>query len=402
MEARGVAGTKGDAVRSDCHIEILLTEKGGYEIIINSKVESIYGQSIKELCEKILLHFEIKNCKITIEDKGALPFVLSARLEAAIKNVVNTEKEFLPDLIFENKLQTSKDAVRRSRLYLPGNSPKYMINAGIHSSDGIILDLEDSVAPDKKEEARLLVRNALRQVNFYQSERMVRINQLPMGLEDLKYIVPHNINVILIPKCESPEQIWLVKDEIKKLLKSEENTIFFMPIIESALGVIKAYDIASACDNVIGLAIGLEDYTSDLGTPRTSEATESFFARAQVVNAAAAAGIQAIDSVFSDVSDHDGLKRTIEESKKLGFKGMGCIHPRQVEIINKGYLPDEKEIEKSKKIVLAFEEAKSKGLGVVALGSKMIDKPVVDRALKTIELAIKTNTIPENWRENDK
>jgi len=172
-----------------------------------------------------------------------------------------------------------------------------------------------------------------------------------------------------------------------------------MPIIESALGVIKAYEITSAADNVSSVAIGLEDYTADLGTRRTNEGTESFFARSMVVNAAKAAGIQAIDSVFSDISDMEALKQNVLVSKSLGFDGMGCIHPRQIEVIHKYFAPDKVEIEKGKKIVDAFLKAKEKGLGVVSLGSKMIDAPVVKRAQKTVDLAISLGLINKNWRK---
>jgi citrate lyase subunit beta/citryl-CoA lyase len=286
-------------------------------------------------------------------------------------------------------------------LYLPGNTPKLMLNAGIHKPDGIILDLEDSVAPAKKDEARLLVRNALRQVNFYGAERMVRINQLPRGLDDLEYVVPHDVNLILLPKCESAEQVIQVDEKIKQI-KSQagtEHPVYLMPIIESALGVIKAYEIASASDNVVALAIGLEDYTADLGAPRTTEGRETFFARGQLVNAARAARVQPIDSVFSDVSDMEGLRQVVLESKSLGFDGMGCIHPRQIKVIHEAFAPSEAEINKAKEIVHAFDQAEAEGLGVVSLGSKMIDPPVVKRAQQTIDLAIKTGKLAPNWKE---
>ncbi|MEJ2194240.1 MAG: aldolase/citrate lyase family protein [Ignavibacteriaceae bacterium] len=160
-----------------------------------------------------------------------------------------------------------------------------------------------------------------------------------------------------------------------------------MPIIESALGVIKSFEIATASKNNCGLAVGLEDYTSDIGTQRTEEGKESFFARSMVVNAARAAGIQPIDTVYSDVTNTEGLRESVVESKSLGFEGKGCIHPRQVKVVHEVFAPTSKEIEKAKKIVLAFEEAEKKGLGVVSVGSKMIDPPVVKRAVKTIELA---------------
>jgi citrate lyase subunit beta/citryl-CoA lyase len=289
----------------------------------------------------------------------------------------------------ENEYQTEKERFRFSRLYLPGNSPALMLNAGIHKPNGVILDLEDSVAHDKKAETRVHVRNALRSVDFVGAERMVRINQLPMGLEDIPFIVRHNVNLILIPKCESAEQIHQTEAAIETERKKYGFTypIWFMPIIESALGVEKAFEIAMASPNVVSLAIGLEDYTADLGVQRTLEGTESLYARMRLVNACKAAGIQPIDSVFSDVADEAALRRNVKVSKSLGFEGMGCIHPRQIGPIHESYAPEKAEIEKALKIIEAFNEAKAKGLGVISLGTKMIDAPVVKRALKTEKLA---------------
>jgi len=173
-----------------------------------------------------------------------------------------------------------------------------------------------------------------------------------------------------------------------------------MPIIESALGVVNAYHIATASPNVVALAIGLEDYTADIGAQRTNEAWESFYARSAVVNAARAAGIQPIDSVFSDIDDMEALAENVKTSKSLGFVGMGCIHPRQVPVIHEYFNPSEQEIEKAQKIADAFAKAKEKGLGVVTLGSKMIDAPVVKRAETTIKLAVAAGLLNENWRDN--
>lgn len=170
-----------------------------------------------------------------------------------------------------------------------------------------------------------------------------------------------------------------------------------MPIIESALGVVTSYEIAIASDKVCALAVGLEDYTADLGVERTNEGKESFYARSAIVNAAKAAGVQAIDTVFSDVDDTEGLRQSVVEAKSLGFEGKGCIHPRQIKVVHEEFAPTEIEIEKAKKIVLAFEEAKQKGIGVVALGNKMIDAPVVKRAQHTIELAVLNGLLNKNW-----
>ena len=321
-------------------------------------------------------------------------------MEAAIRQLNGSDKEYLLPMLAENLYGTARDRNRFSRLYLPGNTPSLMINAGIHKPDGIILDLEDAVAPSKKYEARFLVRNALRNIDFYSAERMVRINQVPAGLADLDFLVPHNVNLVLVPKCESAEQLRQVNEKINQL-KSQNNvngTVWLMPIIESALGVLKALEIAMS-ENVVAIAIGLEDYTADLGTRRTQEGTESFFARSMVVNACKAAGIQAIDSVFSDVADMEALKETVIRSKALGFDGMGCIHPRQIRVIHENYAPDTAEIEKAMKIVNAFIQASAKGLGVVSLGTKMIDPPVVKRAQKLIDLAVTMGKLSADWHD---
>jgi len=228
---------------------------------------------------------------------------------------------------------------------------------------------------------------------------MVRINQGERGLKDLDYVVPHNVNLILIPKCESTLTVRDIENRIQEIKNwfGISYPVYLMPIIETALGVEMCFEIARASINVVAIAIGLEDLTADMGVTRTSDGAESFYARTRLVNAAKAAGIQPIDSVFSDVSDMEALRQTVLSSKALGFEGMGCIHPRQIPVIKQGFAPGPEEIEKSKKIVLAFENAREKGLGVVALGSKMIDPPVVARAQKIIDLAISLDLLSGNW-----
>jgi citrate lyase subunit beta/citryl-CoA lyase len=395
------AGNTGKKVRSDCFVTLELKDSGGIQIDQKSKVEVMYGKANIELCKDILSFFEIENALLTLEDKGAVPLVIAARIEAAIKQLIDTDKEYLLEFIEENKYTSEKEQFRFSRLYLPGNSPSMMLNAGIHDPNGIILDLEDSVAFTKKKEAQLLVRNALRGIDFYGAERMVRINQFPKGLEDLKYLIPHNVHMLLVPKCEGADQIKQLEEKIEEI-KTKHNIkrpILLMPIIESALGVEKAFEIATASENVVAMAIGLEDYTADLGARRTNEAVESFYARTRMVNACKAAHIQAIDSVFSDVGDMDALRENVKVSKGLGFEGMGCIHPRQIKVIHESFAPETDEIDKAKKIVNAFIDATEKGLGVVSLGTKMIDPPVVKRAEKTIHLATSLGLISENWRD---
>jgi citrate lyase subunit beta/citryl-CoA lyase len=168
-----------------------------------------------------------------------------------------------------------------------------------------------------------------------------------------------------------------------------------MPILESALGIEHAFEIAAASDRVAALTLGLEDYAADIGVPRSAEGDESLYARTRTVNAARAAGVQAIDSVFGQIDDVEGLRRWCERSRRLGFVGMGCLHPRQIEIIHAAYAPTAAEIEKALKIVDAFERAQAAGLGVVSLGSKMIDPPVILQAQRIVRQARETGRIPD-------
>lgn len=403
MEKTAIAGNYGPGIRSDCKVTLTLDTQHGIEIRVVSKVKVLFGKQIEMLVQEILEFYKIQNVKVLVEDAGALPFAIAARVEAAIRMFIDTEQAFLLPINPAAVYETERERDRISRLYLPGNSPALMINAGIHQPDGIILDLEDSVAPEKKYEARFLVRNALRNLNFYGVERMVRINQLSLGLDDLDFVIPQQPHLIIIPKSEHAEQILQVNAHIKILKEKYSITreIWLMPIIESALGVINAFNIATATDNIVSMAIGVEDYTADIGTQRTAEGIESLFARSQVVNACRAAGIQPNDSVFSDVSDNEGLIANIAKSKQLGFDGMGCIHPRQIKTIHEYYAPDQVEIEKAKKIYIAFSEAKQKGLGVIALGSKMVDLPVVKRAERTLGIAVKAGKLSSNWLEEE-
>jgi len=401
---QAITGNAGPRVRSDIEVTLELTDSGGIELSIRSKVKTMYGKAIEEQCRSLLQYFGIENARLSLNDSGALPFVIAARMEAAVKALTNSTRSFIPEMNEENLYGSSRDRFRFSRLYLPGNNPGMFLNAGLHSPDGVILDLEDSVSPDRKDEARILVRNALRAVNFYGAERMVRINQGERGLEDLEMVIPHNVHLILVPKCEDAETVRTIDRKIRDIKDKEGQSerIFLMPIIESARGVENAGEIAAASESVVAMAIGLEDFTADLGVQRTKEGVESIYARNRIVVASKAAGIQPIDSVFSDVGDMEGLLQNVLSAKAMGFEGMGCIHPRQIAVIRKGFSPSEEEMEKAKRIVLAYRDAREKGLGVVALGTKMIDAPVVARAEKTISLAVRLGLLPENWIEEEK
>jgi len=391
--ARGVAGRKG--VRSDLYVSMAIRRSGGLDIRLKSKVDALFGDTIRETAEKTLAAYGVTRALVVIEDQGAFPFVVSARLEQALRRA-GREGDARPKRSVKPE-PSPADRPRRSRLYLPGSQPKFFLNAGLHKPDAIILDLEDSVHPDEKDGARLIVRNTLRCVDFMGAERMVRINQLPLGIDDLEEIVPEHPDLILIPKVETADQVRDVHKTVETIRKSrrDKNPIWLMPIIESALGVENAFEIASAADSVVALTIGLEDYTADLGVRKTVEGGESYFARSRLVNAARAAGLQAIDSVFGDVEDMEGLRAWGVRSRAMGFDGMGCIHPRQIRVIHDAYAPTSEEITRALRIVEAFEEAKKKGLGVVSLGTRMIDPPVVLRAQRLVDAARRAGLIKD-------
>jgi len=386
---RGVAGRAGGDVRSDLHVTFEARAGGGIEIDLRSRVELYYGETIRTQVREVLHALGVEHAHVAIVDEGALPFVIAARLEAAVRRAgLGEGKSALPEAVAWPAASV-RDRLRRSRLYLPGNEPKYFINAGLHAPDAVILDLEDSVHFAEKDAARLLVRNALRSVDFGGAERMVRINPLPLGLADLEEIVPQAPDLILIPKVETPQQISDIVVHIQEIAKRDQvdRPIWLMPIVESALGIENAFAIAKASERIAALTIGLEDYTADLGVPKTPGGAESLYARMRAVNAAHAAQVQAIDSVYGDVADSEGLLRWGETSRAMGFEGMGCIHPIQIETIHRAFAPTTSELEKAMQVVAAYEDAQANGLGVVSLGSKMIDAPVVQRALKLVARA---------------
>jgi citrate lyase subunit beta / citryl-CoA lyase len=385
----GEAGHWGKEVRSDAYVGVDPREGGGLELQLESRVKPYYGENILQQAREVLGSLNVSHALVTIRDEGALPFVLAARIEAAVRRAgLSAGLRALPEA--HGKAAASpRDRLRRSRLYLPGSEPKYFINAGLHGPDAIILDLEDSVPAAEKDAARILVRNALRAVDFGAAERMVRINQLPLGLEDLDEVIAEEPDLVLIPKTESAEQVAEVDRQVAGLKKRHgvRRDIWLMPILESALGIENALAIATASPNVAALTIGLEDYTADLGVVKTREGRETRYARTRLVNAARAAGVQAIDSVYGDVGDMAGLAAWAREARALGFEGMGCVHPGQIAAVHQAFAPTEDEVVKALKIVAAFEEAQKRGLGVVSLGSKMIDAPVVQRALMLVERA---------------
>jgi citrate lyase subunit beta/citryl-CoA lyase len=397
MSATGEAGRRGETIRSDVWVAVALRETGGIELELESRVEPYFGEAIRRQVQDVLKSMGVRHARVQVEDAGALPFVIGARVEAAARRAGVDRGDARPERTAAMPPASAKVRLRRSRLYLPGEEPKYFLNAGFYGPDGVILDLEDSVHPQAKDAARLLVRDALRVVEFGRAERMVRINQLPLGLEDLEAIVPEQPEMILIPKIETADQVREVSDAIDSILgqTGNERPLWLMPILETALGIENSFEVARSCERVAALTIGLEDYAADLGVPRSAEGTESMYARKRLVNAAKAAGVQAIDSVYGQVDDLDGLGAWCERSRQLGFEGMGCLHPRQIRVIHDKFNPSRAQIDRALLVVEAFAKAEAEGLGVVSLGSKMIDPPVVKQSRRLVDQARQLGLLPE-------
>jgi citrate lyase subunit beta/citryl-CoA lyase len=290
--------------------------------------------------------------------------------------------------------------LRRSMLFVPGNNPGMMSDAHIYGSDALMFDLEDSVALREKDAARLLVYHALKTIHYGDCERVVRVNPLstPYGKRDIEAMVAAGAEVIRLPKTERAQDVLDTEEEIERAEKKYGVSVGqtrMMAAIEGALGVVNAYAIAVSSRRLVAIALGAEDYCANLKTTRSKEGSELLFARGAIVVAARAAGIDAIDTVFSDVNDEEQLVRETQAVKQLGFDGKSVINPRQIKPVHRVFTPTQEEIHKARRILAASREAEARGSGVVALDGRMIDRPVVIRAERTLELAIASRVVFE-------
>jgi citrate lyase subunit beta/citryl-CoA lyase len=392
------AGPLGDDVRSDVHVAYR-PDDHELRFDIRSRVDYLYGEAIEAAIRRVTGAFDVTRGVLEVTDTGALEWVLLARAEACLRRAGFEGHPVLPEPAPDADAPRRRERLRRSRLYIPGNRPKLMLSAGLYGADALILDLEDSVTPAEKDAARLLVRNALVALDWGCSERMVRINQGEVGDQDLAAVAAHNVHTVLVPKVETPDTVRRVADRLREA--AEEATPFLMPILESPLGIHRAYEIAAADRSVVALTLGLEDLSAELGAPRTEEGSESFLARQTTVYAARAAAVMPIASVYSDVQNEQGLVEYVRRERALGFDGVGCIHPRQVAVVHREMTPSQAEVERALRIVHAAREAEARGLGAVAVGSKMVDPPVVRQAFRTVQLAVSGGVLRPGWERED-
>lgn len=282
--------------------------------------------------------------------------------------------------------------LRRTMLYVPGNNPGMMADVHIYGADSVMFDLEDSISVYEKDAARHLVSEALRSLDYGSTERVVRINGLdtPHGELDIDAMVAAGADVIRLPKTETRKDVIAVE-----ILIAEAESRYGRPVgstrmmaaIEGPLGVLNAGDIAFSSPRLIGIALGAEDYVTALKTTRSPEGTELLLARSQILAAARAAGICALDTVYSDVENEEGFRAEVQLIKNLGFDGKSVINPRQIATVHDLFAPTEKEVTHALAVVKASDDALEKGLGVISLNGKMIDKPIIERALRILDLA---------------
>lgn len=281
--------------------------------------------------------------------------------------------------------------LRRTMLFMPGNNPGMLQSAPILGADSVILDLEDAVSLTEKDSARRLVSEAIKVIDYSAVELVVRVNPLDTeyGPKDIDTIARVKPDALMIPKAteEQLETIDKMLSKIESEEKIEDNHIKLIPIIETAYGLENVYSIIKASKRVVGVLLGAEDLTSDFGIKRTKEGEEIFYARNRVSTACRACRVDAIDTPFTDTNDYEGLRKDTFKAKSIGFTGKSSINPRQIDTIHSVFEPTEAEIKHAVRVLEARDEAKAKGLGVFSLDGKMVDAPVINRAVTTVELA---------------
>jgi citrate lyase subunit beta/citryl-CoA lyase len=350
--------------------------------------------------------FGVAEGKLRIDDDGALEPVLAARIEAALRLAGYSQAQ---EGCKRYGTGTGhplhrKERIRWARLYLPGNQPHLMINADLFGADVLVFDLEDAVPSDRKLEARILVRIMLDcHLLFQRSERAVRINPLegPWGADDLAEVVRGRPDTIMLPKCETAEQVQTLDAELNRLEKAyglEPGSISIMPLVESAAGVLAAPDIAKASKRNVALCFGAEDYLTDIQAYREQKASavalsgyadrdSTLLARQMIVLAARAAGIDPLDSVVVDIEDQEALRQSCLAARRIGMAGKAAIHPAQIGVIRDCFQPSPEELEWAYEILRAATEAETEGRGTATINHTMIDAPIVARARHMLETA---------------
>jgi citrate lyase subunit beta/citryl-CoA lyase len=277
-------------------------------------------------------------------------------------------------------------------MFVPGNRERYIQKSQSSGADAILLDIEDGVLPAEKPQARRLIAAAL-QGEWQGPRRYVRLNALstPWIEADLEAVVCPRLAGVCLTKVAMPHDIHELASRLEPLERRcglAVGTLQILAAVESARGLVNAVAIADADPRVMGLMFGAEDYALDLGlgARREREAAEMIYARSCIVNAAAAARVLSIDGVFPDLNDPDGLLADVRQARRLGFTSKSTFNPRQIEVINQVFSPQPDEVEYARKVAAGFREAEARGDASVAVGGQLVDRPIVLRALRILQL----------------
>jgi citrate lyase subunit beta/citryl-CoA lyase len=363
------AGHHGPTIRNDCHVTIDPSSSG---IHIESTVASLYGDRIEACAKDALNELGLRDVGVTILDSGALDFCIRARIEAAALPLAGRR------LAVPLKQVPVVPRARRTRLYLPGNTPKFFANAGLHGADSLIFDLEDSVPLSEKHEARALVRHAAATLDLGCCEIMSRPNRGEEGELDLEAIRGCGVETLLVPKVTGADELDVFGDEWT-----------LVPLIEDPLGMERAFEIASH-DQVSAMALGVEDYCTAMQASRTETLVRAF-AYLRLVNACRAAGKSPLGSVYADIDDLEGFEKEVRWLAGLGLEGVGCLHPKQVAVAARALRPTAEVQAWAEKILAASSEQD----GAQSVDGQMVDAPIVARALKILE-----QVGEKTWRES--
>ena len=383
LKKPAVAGTMES---SDIMVMLRPNEGRGIEIDIQSDVKATFGEAIKATIREVLEDFGVNDAMVAVVDKGALDFVIRARMQCAICRAAEIEYDWGK----EDPHVWAK--LMRTSMYAGGTSPVKMIQAGFYNEDCLVYDLEDSVSAGEKDAARFLVYNAVKYQRPKDKYILIRVNGIYSKEldEDLEAAMRAQPDAIRIPKVEYAEEVQRIDAKMTAIEEKAGLPIGGVKLwcnIESYLGVIHAQEIATASPRVEAMALGAEDFTASMSAQRTKPGWEIFYARNAILMACRAAGISAQDAVFSDINDAEGLQKDLEMTRTLGFDGKTCVHPRQIDTVNACFTPSAKEIRNAQRVLEALEEAARNHTGVCVLDGGMVDKPMELRARTTLAKA---------------
>ena len=385
--------TAGTSSSGDALVTISPNESG-VEVNISSKVANTFGRQIKKTVYDMLEKFDITNAKVVVEDKGAMDYAIRARMECAIcRSLCNTEYGLWnSSKASVHRPKPNRFRLRRSMLFLSAQKISHLQDPTVYGADSLIIDLEDAVAVNEKDSARLAMYYAVTSNDYGHTEIVVRINGLdtPFWQEDVRACVAAGVDAVRIPKCETADDVHKVEsaiDAAENEFGVECGRTLMMAALESPLAILNAYQIATSSERLFGITVSGGDLRRTLQTAASESGIELLYARQGVVYAARAAGVQCFDTVFINLEDEDGFSKEVTLIKEMGFDGKSLINPRQIKAVHTIFTPSQEEVKRAEKTVSALKEQAEVGVGVFTIDGKMLDIALLPGAQRVIELA---------------